>query len=86
MAMLRWAKVNRIKKNSGMTLVEIVFTLLILAIIAVPLGKVFEGAFTFQSRNQRISHANEVSQFVLETFKNGQATELIDGSETTTLL
>ena len=71
-----------ITNNKGMTLLEILIAMALLAIVVVPLGNFFIDSFVFQSRNQRTVNANKVAEYVLEAFKNGQALGLIDENAT----
>jgi len=70
-----------ISKTKGMTLVEILLALVLLSVVIVPLGNFFIDSFKFQSRNQRLVQANKAAEYVVESFKNGQATHLLDGAE-----
>ena len=70
-----------ITSNKGMTLLEILIAMALLAIVVVPLGNFFIDSFVFQSRNQRTVNANKVAEYVLEAFKNGQLLdEFVDGN------
>lgn len=69
-----------INNTKGITLLEILLAMALLAIVIVPLGNFFINSFLFQSRSQRTVNANKVVEYVLEKFKNGQAIDLIDGS------
>jgi len=70
-----------ILKNKGMTLLEVVLAITLLAIVMTPLANLFIDSLRFQSRNQKLTRANEVVEYVIECFKNGLATDLVDGVE-----
>lgn len=67
--------------NKGFTLIEIVAAMVILAIVAVPLGKTFIDSFKFQARSQIKTEANKVIEYVAEQLKNGEYKELEAGLE-----
>lgn len=67
--------------NKGFTLIEIVAAMVILAIVAVPLGKTFIDSFKFQARSQIKTEANKVIEYVAEQLKNGEYEKLEVGLE-----
>lgn len=68
--------------NKGFTLIEIVAAMVILAIVAVPLGKTFIDSFKYQARSQIKTEANKVIEYVAEQLKNGEYKKLEAGLET----
>lgn len=71
-----------VKENKGFTLIEIVAAMVILAIVAVPLGKTFIDSFKYQARSQIKTEANKVIEYVAEQLKNGKYGELDSSLET----
>lgn len=71
-----------VKGNKGFTLIEIVAAMVILAIVAVPLGKTFIDSFKYQARSQIKTEANKVIEYVAEQLKNGKYGELASSLET----
>lgn len=65
--------------NKGFTLIEIVAAMVILAIVAVPLGKTFIDSFKYQARSQIKTEANKVIEYVAEQLKNGEYEKLETG-------
>lgn len=70
------------RENKGFTLIEIVAAMVILAIVAVPLGKTFIDSFKYQARSQVKTEANKVIEYVAEQLKNGEYEELDSSLET----
>ncbi len=64
------------RENKGFTLIEIVAAMVILAIVAVPLGKTFIDSFKYQARSQIKTEANKVIEYVAEQLKNGKYEKL----------
>lgn len=58
------------RNNKGFTIVELVVSVALLAIILVPVSKFFIDSFKVQSRTQTKSSLTRVGQYVIENFKN----------------
>jgi len=59
-----------IKKNKGFTVVELIVSISLLALILIPLSKFFVDSFRVQTRSQTKSSITRVGQYVIESFKN----------------
>lgn len=58
------------KKNKGFTLVELVVSIALLAIILVPVASFFTDSFKVQSKSQLKGAVTRAGQYVVESFKN----------------
>lgn len=58
------------RNNKGFTIVELVVSVALLAIILVPVSNFFINSFKVQSRTQTKSSLTRVGQYVIENFKN----------------
>lgn len=56
--------------NKGFTLVELIITVVILALVAAPFLSSFATAANTNAKSKRIQEANELSQYIIERFKN----------------
>ena len=65
-----------IKKNKGFTVVELIVSMTLLALILIPVSKFFVDSFQVQSRSQMKSSVTRVGQEVVEKLKNKQFADL----------
>jgi len=59
------------KSEKGFTLIEIIAAVILIAIVAIPLGGLFMNSFKFQARSQQSTTVNEIAQVVAERLKDG---------------
>lgn len=65
------------KNNKGFTLVELIITVVILALVTAPFLSSFISASKTNVESKRIQEANELSQYVIEQFKASSVEKLI---------
>jgi len=58
------------RRNKGFSLVELVVSMALLAIILIPVSQFFINSFKVQSKSQTKSALTRVGQYVIENFKN----------------
>lgn len=82
------------ENNRGFTLLELIVTVVILALVTAPFLSSFASASKTNVKSKRIQEANELSQYIIEQFKASSMTQLIsdygltaeyDGSSTNEL-
>lgn len=65
------------KNNRGFTLLELLVTVVILALVTAPFLSSFVSASRTNVKSKRIQEANELSQYIIEQFKASSITQLI---------
>ena len=71
------------RNNKGMSLLEILVAIALLAVVAIPLGRFFIGSVSFQAKNQKLSQDGEVASFIVEQLKNGNGTNYLSNATST---
>lgn len=88
--LLKWIKMTFMKgekqmhydkklseNNRGFTLLELIVTVVILALVTAPFLSSFVSASRTNVKSKRIQEANELSQYIIEQFKASSITQLI---------
>lgn len=65
------------ENNRGFTLLELIVTVVILALVTAPFLSSFVSASRTNVKSKRIQEANELSQYIIEQFKASSITQLI---------
>lgn len=69
---------NRLKKNNkGFTLLELIVTVVILALVTAPFLSSFASASKTNEKSKRVQESNELSQLIIEQFKASSVDQLI---------
>lgn len=72
---------NKLKENNkGFTLIELIVTVIILALITAPFLSSFVSASKTNAKSKRIQEANELSQHIIEQFKGSSFDKIIGTS------
>lgn len=72
---------NKLKKNNkGFTLLELLITVVILALITAPFLSSFASASKTNVKSKRIQEANELSQHIIEQFKGSSVAKMVNPS------
>lgn len=70
---------NKLKKNNkGFTLLELIVTVVILALITAPFLSSFASASKTNVKSKRIQEANELSQRIIEQFKGSSVDKMVN--------